>query len=169
MAEQKIPGFIQDYLNEIHDWSTVQKLHHLAREYNGAADDRRNAIGAKHYNAKMWEKQSGQKQEVNLQQELGDLEKDYKTKAGEIAKPHIEPEKFEEISKRHQGPPPKTLGEKSAETEKHLDKKQQGMAGAIEEQKTKHLTPEQKDKRQEFIAQMKAATERNKGKEKERD
>jgi hypothetical protein len=169
MGELKVPEFIQDYMNEIHNQSATHEFVALAKAYHDAADNKKNTIGAKMHNAQMWEKLKNEKIDVNLQKELNDLEKDYKAKAKEIARPHVEPAKLEEISQKHQAPPDKTLGEKTTETSQHIDSKQNSMAGAIDTHKTKDMTAAQQAKRQEFLAQMKQATQKNKNHEKERD
>jgi hypothetical protein len=169
MAELKIPEFIQDYLNEVHDEAATKQLHALAKEYDDDANKLRNSIGAKQHHADMWQKAGGKPVKINVTVDLSALEKAFKTRAKEIARPHVEPAKLEEISKRHQALPDKTIGEKTTETSQHIDSKQNSMAGAIDTHKTKDMTADQQAKRQEFLAQMKQATQKRKTHEKERD
>jgi len=97
------PGFIADFHDEIGDPDINKKLRSLAFEFNKKDEQFEKNKRTQSDWKKFDDKHFGNKGKgTDFETMQRHLRNEYKLKVQEIAKPHVEPEKFEELAQKHQ-------------------------------------------------------------------
>lgn len=154
MAQE--PNFIKHYIDQVISEECVIELNQLAREYKKEKADLTQFEDKRRFADAVYEKKTGQPNPNSLTTQLDMLDAKYKDAFKTVTAKHaqIEGVSFKEFKEAE---PEKSAKEKSAETEKHLNEKQEAMTAKIEaskEREKQENKPERATSKEEQKAQL---------------